>query len=82
MSRGSSIEKHEYLMKRDYYENKPVGTKAKSDKYCAHCGSVIKKGTPHDVHHFYPEFSSYPTHKECTEDFMDSLNDEIIEDED
>jgi hypothetical protein len=65
--------KHEYLKRSDYYENRSVGKGAKSDKYCDHCGKIIKKGIPHDVHHFYPEFDSYPTHKKCTESFIKSL---------
>lgn len=85
----STLVKHEYLLKEDYYEMKPVGTRAKSDKYCEHCGEVIKKGTPHEMHHFYPEFNAYPTHnrnngfngdripddqKSCSELFIESLN--------
>jgi hypothetical protein len=69
------MSKHEYLKKEDYYENKSVGTGGKKDKICNHCYEKILKGTPHDVHHFYPEFQSYPTHKECTKAFMESLND-------
>lgn len=67
--------KHEYLKKEDYYENKAVGTRGKKIKLCNHCGEKIEPGIPHDVHHFYPEFQSYPTHKECTKEFMESLND-------
>jgi len=66
--------KHEYLKEEDYYENRPVGTGARSDKTCDHCGKNIKKGIPHDVHHFYPEFASYPTHTKCSEPFKKSLN--------
>ncbi len=68
------MEKHEYLKKEDYYENRSI-QKGKSDKWCHQCNETIKKGTPHDVHHFYPEFQAYPTHKKCTEDFIKSLND-------
>lgn len=64
---------HEYLKSEDYYENRPVGTGARSSKTCEHCGKTISKGTPHDVHKFYPEFNSYPTHKKCTKDFIASL---------
>lgn len=66
--------KHEYLKKENYYESRGVGTRAHRDKTCAHCGKTIKQGTPHDMHHFYPEFDSYPTHKECFEAFIESLN--------
>lgn len=66
--------KHEFLLEEDYYESKSVGTKARSDKWCNHCGKQIPKGIPHDIHHFYPEFNAYPTHKECSEDFIESLN--------
>lgn len=65
--------KHEYLEKRNYYESRNVGTKARSDKWCEHCGEIIKKGTPHVMHHFYPEFYAYATHKECSQKFYDSL---------
>lgn len=64
---------HDYLKADDYYENHPVGTGARSSKVCNHCGKSIPKGEPHDVHKFYPEFSSYPTHKKCTKDFIASL---------
>ena len=66
--------KHEYLKEEDYYESRSVGTKARSDKTCEHCGKTIKQGTPHEMHHFYPEFASYATHKECVEAFKKSLN--------
>lgn len=67
------IEQHEYLLKEDYYELRGVGTRAKSDKDCEHCGEIIPKGEPHDNHHFYPEFNCYPTHKNCSEAFIKSL---------
>lgn len=71
---NTEIEKHEFLLAEDYYESRSVGTKARSDKYCNHCGKIIPKGTPHDMHHFYPEFDAYATHKECSENFIKSLN--------
>lgn len=67
--------KHEYLTKKEFYETRSVGTRARSDKRCEHCGKTIPQGTPHDLHHFYPEFTSYPTHKDCTKPFLESLND-------
>lgn len=69
----SEIKKHEYLTDEDYYESRSVGTKARSDKQCTHCGKIIPKGEPHEMHHFYPEFTAYPTHKDCINDFMKSL---------
>lgn len=66
--------KHEYLKANEFYETRSVGTRAHSDKGCEHCGGIIKKGTPHDMNYFYPEFSAYATHKECTQLFIDSLN--------
>ena len=66
--------KHEYLKEEDYYERNEVGTKARRDKICEYCGKTIKIGTPHHVHKFYPEFASYPTHKQCSEKFKKSLN--------
>ena len=65
--------KHEYLRREDYYEKREVGTRARSDKRCEFCGNKIPKGMPHDNHHFYPEFESYPVHKECEEHFLASL---------
>ena len=65
--------KHEYLKYEDHYETRDVGTKARSSKRCEHCGLEIPKGTPHTMHHFYPEFDSYPVHKECNDAFMASL---------
>lgn len=70
----NKVEKHEYLERENYYETKGVGTKARSNKTCNHCGETIPMGEPHDVHYFYPEFASYPTHTKCTDDFMESLN--------
>ena len=67
------VEKHEYLKEEDYYESRSIGTKARSNKTCDYCGKSIKMGTPHDMHHFYPEFYAYPTHKECSEKFIKSL---------
>lgn len=63
---------HEYLEAENYYENRPVQS-SRTAKWCNHCGGTIPKGSSHDVHHFYPEFSAYPTHKKCTEDFIKSL---------
>ena len=64
--------KHEYLEAENYYENRPVKS-GRSTKTCEHCGKSISMGTPHDVHHFYPEFYSYPTHKSCSSAFINSL---------
>lgn len=68
------MKKHEYLSKENYYESREVGTRAKSDKWCEHCGKKIPQGTPHEMHHFYPEFNAYATHKKCSEKFKESLN--------
>lgn len=65
--------KHEFLQKDMYYEARGVGTGARSDKWCEHCGKIIKKGTPHQMHHFYPEFQAFPTHNKCSEAFIKSL---------
>lgn len=70
----SSIEKHEFLKREDYYESRSVGTKARSNKTCEHCNKSIPKGTPHDMHHFYPEFEAWATHKKCSKPFIESLN--------
>ena len=64
---------HEWLRYKDYYEAKAIGNKARSDKTCEHCGKTIQKGTPHYIHHFYPEFAVYPTCIDCDKDFIESL---------
>lgn len=69
------LKKHEYLQAEEYYESTRVGTKARSNKRCEHCGKTIPMGEPHLVHKFYPEFQGYPTHTKCEEDFMKSLRD-------
>ena len=66
--------KHEYLNKEDYYDTISVGTKARTDKTCEHCGENIPKGEPHEVSTFYPEFSRFATHIKYTEAFKESLN--------
>lgn len=68
-----TIKKHEYLRYKDYYECRGIGTRARNDKVCNHCGQYIPQGVPHDMHHFYPEFDAVPVHKECHDDFMASL---------
>jgi hypothetical protein len=70
----NKIEKHEYLMQEDYYEARYVGNRAKSDKWCEHCGKKIEQGTPHTMHHFYPEFYAYATCNDCCVPFKESLN--------
>lgn len=69
----SEIKKHEHLEAEEYYEARSVGTGARSSKTCEHCGKNIPKGTPHEMHHFYPEFYAYATHKKCSEPFVKSL---------
>lgn len=64
---------YSYLKKEDYYESKSIGTKARSNKVCVHCNTVIPQGEPHQMHHFYPEFDAYATHTRCTDDFIAKL---------
>lgn len=71
------MKKHEYLSKEDYYESGFVGNKARSDKRCEYCNKIIPKGEPHDTHKFYDDdgyWPTYPTHKECSNNFIESLN--------
>lgn len=70
---SSKIGKHEYLRAEEYYESRGVGTGARSNKTCEHCGDNITKGQPHDMHHFYPDFNAYATHKRCSDPFIKSL---------
>lgn len=57
-------------LKENYYETRGVGTGARSSKNCVMCGGTIERGTPHDMHYFYPRFNAYATHKECSEAFL------------
>lgn len=66
---------HEYLLAEDYYETKGVSS-GRDTYYCAHCGGVIRKGSPSDVHKFYPEFDSHRTHVKCSDKFLESLRTE------
>ena len=65
--------KHDYLERDDFYEYRTVN-KGRSNKTCEHCGLDIPIGTPHLMMHFYPEFASYPVHRACEDEFMESLN--------
>ena len=78
-NRKIEIKEHEYLCEEDYYESRSVGTKARSNKTCEFCGETIIKGIPHKLHHFYPEFKSYPTHIDCEKPFKISLIPLMIE---
>jgi hypothetical protein len=73
MEETITIEKHEYLKEEDYYETRSVNS-GRTDKRCEYCGNIISKGVPHKMHHFYPEFESYPTHTYCMDNFIKSLN--------
>ncbi len=54
----------------DFYETNSVG--AGRDSYsCEYCGGTIKKGSPSDVHKFYPEFQGYRTHPKCSDKFLE-----------
>lgn len=65
--------KHEYLEAEMYYEARRV-KKSRMLKWCEHCGKELPIGSTQDVHTFYPEFNAYPTHPECSQPFIDSLN--------
>lgn len=79
--------KHPSLKQSEYYDCKKVGS-GRKDKVCEHCKKPILIGIPHEVHYFYPDtndpeydpdsnqkkFRSFPTHKECSDDFISSLN--------
>ncbi len=69
----SSVSEEYYLKEEDFYELNSVGTKARSNKTCCSCGKLIPMGIPHKVAKFYPEYSSYPLHEECVEDFKETL---------
>lgn len=71
---SEEIKKHEYLSLKRYYDTNTVKA-GKRNKTCSHCGKEIPIGIPHDVHTFvYNEYFTEPTHKECTINFMKSLN--------
>lgn len=80
--------KHANLLEKEYYDCKKVGS-GRKDKICEHCKLTIPVGEPHHVHYFVPDpntppdpnqspnqtpFRSFPTHKECSDDFISSLN--------
>jgi hypothetical protein len=69
----NGIKKHEYLLEEEFYEFNHIGTKARSDKWCGHCGKIIPKGEPHLVSKFYPEFEGPAIHTNCEEEFLKSL---------
>ncbi len=66
------VVKHDHLRGEDFYETRSVA-RGRTDKICEHCGKIIPKGQPSDMHHFYPEFYASPTHPECSEAFLKSL---------
>jgi hypothetical protein len=70
----NNIKKHEYLLEEEFYEFVRVGTRARSDKRCGHCGKVIPKGEPHLISKFYPEFEGPAIHIDCQKEFLESLN--------
>lgn len=55
--------------KKNYYETQSV-QKGKSSYSCECCGKNIPKGTPSDVHKYYPEFMGYRTHPKCSSKFL------------
>ena len=48
-----------------FYNEKHVGTKAKSSKTCSWCGKNIPKGTPHYVLINMENYGQYPIHEDC-----------------
>lgn len=67
------LKQHHCLTKEDFYETRGIGTRGKKTKICEHCNGTIQAGRPHDMHHFYPEFEAYATHKKCSKAFLESL---------
>lgn len=63
---------HEYLEEKDYYETQTV-SRGRQEYMCDHCFKSIPKGSPSDVHKFYPEFYGERTHPECSKAFKESL---------
>jgi len=66
---------HEHLQEEMYYEQHSVGTGARSNYSCEHCGKNIPKGEPHANHKFYGDgdWPSYRTHHKCSDKFKKSL---------
>lgn len=48
-----------------FYNEKYVGTKARSNKTCDWCGKSIPKGEPHYVLINMESYGQYPIHCEC-----------------
>ena len=53
----------------EYYETQSVSA-GRSNYSCECCGGSIPKGTPSDVHKFYPEFHGVRTHQKCSKKFL------------
>ena len=58
--------------RKDYYETKRVGA-GRGSYSCEYCRNDIPSGTPSEVHKFYPEFTGYRTHPNCSQKFLNSL---------
>lgn len=55
---------------QDYYDSKLVSS-GRKDYYCDCCGELIPKGTPSQVHSFYPfDSSGCRTHTKCSKKFL------------
>lgn len=51
-----------------FYNEKRVGTKARSDKTCRWCGKEIPKGEPHYELVDMESYCTFPIHDNCHED--------------
>jgi len=63
----------------EFYNEKHVGTKARSDKVCRWCGKKIKKGTPHYMLIDMELYSQFPIHESCKEDAGEKCNWDVKE---
>lgn len=58
--------------KEDYYETNSVGA-GRTSYTCEFCNKNIPKGSPSDVHKFYPEYIGVRTHQTCSKKFLSKL---------
>lgn len=62
-----------------FYNEKHIGTRAKSSKTCSWCGGNIPKGEPHYVLTCMESYCSYPIHEHCHTEASRECKDDMDE---
>lgn len=57
-----------------FYNEKHIGTKARSSKTCDWCGKLIPKETPHYVLVDMESYCQYPIHEKCYKEADDKCH--------